>query len=359
MNPNKKATYVINPLVPSHFYMFDPTTNRYSVARESQSCIHQPPRLLDRVRQVIRARHYSRRTEKAYVGWIRRFILFHGKRHPTEMGEAEITSFLSYLATQRRVSASTQNQALSALLFLYRAVLNKDLDWLSGIVRAKKPLRLPTILTHEEVHRIFLHMRGAPLLMVSLMYGSGLRLLECCRLRIKDIDFARKEITVRDGKGRKDRITMLPSSLRSSLSQHIARVKKQHDGDLGKGCGSVELPYAIGSKYPRAAWEWCWQWVFPATRYYFDRLSNRHRRHHLHESVVQRAVKEAVRASGIAKPASCHTLRYSFATHLLEAACDIRSIQELLGHSDISTTMIYTHVLNKGGRGVRSPLDEL
>jgi len=315
------------------------------------------PRLLDQVHAAIRARHYSRRTEKSYVRWILRFILFNGKRHPADMGEREITSFLSMLATRRKVSASTQNQALSAILFLYRVVLQQKFDWLDGIVKAKRPVRLPVVLAREEVRAVLGHMRGTPWLMASLMYGGGLRLLECARLRIKDVDFAIGEITVRDGKGRKDRVTMLPYALRAPLAEHVERVKRLHETDLRRKLGSVELPDSLDRKYPRAAWEWGWQWVFPATKFYLDRESGRYRRHHLHESVVQRAMKEAVRMSGIAKPASCHTLRHSFATHLLEAGYDIRTIQELLGHSDVSTTMIYTHVLNKGGRAVRSPLD--
>ena len=315
------------------------------------------PRLLDQVHIALRARHYSRRTEKSYVRWILRFILFNGKRHPADMGEREITSFLSMLATRRKVSASTQNQALSAILFLYRVVLQQKFDWLDGIVKAKRPVRLPVVLAREEVKAILGQIRGTPWLMASLMYGAGLRLLECARLRIKDVDFAMGEITVRDGKGRKDRVTMLPYALRAPLAEHVERVKRQHEADLRRKLGSVELPDSLDRKYPRAAWEWGWQWVFPATKFYLDRESGRYRRHHLHESVVQRAMKEAVRMSGIAKPASCHTLRHLFATHLLEAGYDIRTIQELLGHSDVSTTMIYTHVLNKGGRAVRSPLD--
>jgi integron integrase len=315
------------------------------------------PRLLDQIRHAITARHYSHRTEKSYVGWVRRFVLFHGKRHPAEMGEAEITAFLSDLATRRRVSASTQNQALSALLFLYRSVLNKDLEWLNGIVYAKRPVRLPVVLTRAEVHAVLDQMHGTPRLMASLMYGAGLRLLECARLRIKDVDFDMGQITVRSGKGQKDRVTMLPAALRAPLTAHAAWVKRQHSRDLRRGLGSVELPGGIDRKYPRAAWDWGWQWVFPAKRFYRDMRTGRWRRHHLHESVVQRAMKEAVRVAGIAKLASCHTLRHSFATHLLEAGYDIRTIQELLGHSDVNTTMIYTHVLNRGGQGVRSPLD--
>jgi integron integrase len=315
------------------------------------------PKLLDQVHVALRARHYSRRTEKSYVRWILRFILFNGKRHPADMGEREITSFLSMLATREKVSASTQNQALSAILFLYRIVLQKKFDWLDGIVKAKRLVRLPVVLSRDEVRAILGRMRGTPWLMASLMYGTGLRVLECARLRIKDVDFAMGEITVRDGKGRKDRVTMLPYALKAPLAEHIERMKHQHEKDLRRKLGSVELPDSLERKYPRAPWEWGWQWVFAATKFYLDRASGRYRRHHLHESVVQRAMKEAVRMAGIAKAASCHTLRHSFATHLLEAGYDIRTIQELLGHSDVSTTMIYTHVLNKGGRAVRSPLD--
>jgi len=317
----------------------------------------QAPKLLDQVRRAITARHYSYRTEKSYIGWIKRFIIFHGKRHPVQMGEAEITAFLSALATQRRVSASTQSQALSALIFLYRAVLGREIDWIHGVVKAKRPVRLPVVLTRGEVRAVLNEMHGTPLLMASLMYGAGLRLLECARLRVKDVDFEMGEITVRDGKGGKDRVTMLPFTLKAELAAHVGRVKRLHDRDLRRGHGSVALPGAVARKYPRAEWEWGWQWVFPATRYYRDERTGHWRRHHLHESVVQRAVKEAVRASRIAKPASCHTFRHSFATHLLETGYDIRTIQELLGHSDVSTTMIYTHVLNRGGHGVKSPLD--
>lgn len=315
------------------------------------------PRLLDRVRAGIRARHYSRRTERAYVAWIRKFVLFHGKRHPTELGEQEISAFLTHLAVSAKVSASTQNQALSALLFLYRDVLARDLEWLDGVVRAKRPVRLPVVLSRAEAAALLGHLHGVPRLMASLLYGSGLRLLECCRLRVKDVDFDRREITVRDGKGRKDRVTMLPAGLAAPLAAQIERVRRQHAEDLRAGAGSVELPGALDRKYPRAAWEVGWQWVFPATRFYRHAETGRRRRHHLHESVLQRAVRQAALRAGIAKPATCHTLRHSFATHLLEAGYDIRTIQELLGHREVSTTMIYAHVLNRGGRGVRSPLD--
>lgn len=333
--------------------------NSALLVRETSDRSEQSPKLLKLVSLAIRARHYSRRTEDSYQRWIKRYILFHGKRHPREMGEAEVTSFLSYLATERHVSASTQNQALNAILFMYRKVLKRDLDWLDGIVRAKKPRRLPVVLTHDEVQEILRCMRGIPLLMASLLYGAGLRLLECARLRIKDVDFARGEITVRDGKGRKDRVTLLPARMQGPLAEYIVSVRLQHKRDRRRGRGSVALPDALSRKYPGASREWAWQWVFPATRFYRDRETGEYRRHHLHESVLQRAVKEAVRTADITKQASCHTLRHSFATHLLEKGYDIRTIQELLGHSDVSTTMIYTHVLNRGGRGVQSPLDDM
>ncbi|MDO9695684.1 MAG: integron integrase [Candidatus Latescibacteria bacterium] len=318
---------------------------------------HREPKLLDRVRSAIQVRHYSRRTEKAYVCWVRRFVIFHGCRHPIDMGQKEIAAYLSHLAEARKVSASTQNQALSALLFLYREVLETDPGWVEDVVRAKRPVRVPVVLTAPEVAALLEHLHGAPWLVASLLYGSGLRLLEALRLRVKDLDFQTGEITVRDGKGQKDRRTMLPRSVAGPLRAHLRRVKVLHDRDLALGRGGVALPAALARKYPGAPCEWAWQWVFPATRFYRDAESGERRRHHLHESVIQRAVKAAVREAGLAKPASCHTLRHSFATHLLEDGYDIRTIQELLGHQDVSTTMIYTHVLNRGGRGVRSPLD--
>jgi integron integrase len=314
-------------------------------------------RMLARVQAAIRARHYSRRTEKSYTAWIRRFARFHRADDLARLGAAEVVRYLSFLGGGQRVSASTQNQAFSALLFLYREVLGRELTGLDDAVRAKRPPRIPLVLTPEEVRAVLGRLRGVPALAASLMYGAGLRLLECARLRVKDIDFTRAEITVRDGKGRKDRVTMLPAALAPQLKQHLERVRNQHLHDLRAGLGSVALPDALERKYPSAAWEWAWQWVFPASRMYVDPLSGRRRRHHLHETVIQRAFAEAVRAAGLAKPASCHSLRHSFATHLLERGYDIRTIQELLGHSDVSTTMIYTHVLNRGGRGVTSPLD--
>ena len=316
-----------------------------------------PPRLLDRLRHAVRTRHYSRRTEQAYTAWVRRFIHFHGKRHPEEMSATEVSAFLTDLAVRGKVSASTQNQALSAILFLYRHVLGREMGELDSLVRAQRPRRLPIVLARDEVSQVLTRMEGAPLLMASLLYGAGLRLLECCRLRPKDLDFDRFEIIVRNGKGRKDRVTMLPENLVPDLGEHLIKVRAQHKKDLKAGMGSVELPAALQRKYPRAPWEWAWQWVFPATRFYVDQASSRRRRHHLHESVLQRAFKTALRQSDVAKAASPHCLRHSFATHLLESGQDIRTIQELLGHRDVSTTMIYTHVLNRGGRGVRSPLD--
>jgi integron integrase len=317
------------------------------------------PKLLDQVRDVIRRKHFSIRTEQSYVDWIRRFILFHNKRHPRDMAEAEVTQFLTHLARDGRVAASTQNQALSALLFLYKQVLKQEIGWLEGVERAKRSARLPVVLTRDEVHKIFAHLHGTPRLMAGLLYGSGLRLMECVRLRVKDIDFGYARITVRDGKGAKDRVTMLPVNLAKPLERHLKKVQAQHEEDLEAGFGSVFLPTAIARKYPRAAKEWAWQYVFPSSRLSFDPRCPEavKQRHHIDETLLQDTVKKAVRASGITKPATCHTLRHSFATHLLERGNDIRTVQELLGHKDVSTTMIYTHVLNKPGIGVKSPLD--
>jgi integron integrase len=317
------------------------------------------PKLLDQVRDVIRRKHFSIRTEQTYVDWIRRYILFHGKRHPREMAEAEVTEFLSHLAREGRVAASTQNQALSALLFLYKQVLRQEIGWLEGLERAKRPARLPVVLTREEVHNVLLHLHGIHRLMAGLLYGSGLRLMECVRLRVKDVDLGYLHITVREGKGGKDRITMLPVNLVKSLERHLQKVKAQHEEDLESGFGSVFLPDAIARKFPNAAKQWAWQYVFASSRLSIDPrvVSPTKQRHHIDESILQDAVKRAVRSAGISKPATCHTLRHSFATHLLEDGYDIRTVQELLGHKDVSTTMIYTHVLNKPGIGVKSPLD--
>jgi integron integrase len=315
------------------------------------------PKLLDQVRDAIRLRHYSIRTEQAYTDWIRRFILFHDKRHPAEMSEPEVTEFLTHLARDANVAASTQNQALSALLFLYKEVLKQEIGWLDRVERAKKPPKLPVVLSTREVRRIFAHLQGVEKLMASLLYGSGLRLMECVRLRVKDVDFAYGHITVRDGKGGKDRITMLPLNLVKALQRHMARMKMQHEQDLEDGFGSVHLPFALARKFPSAEREWTWQYVFPSSRLSQDPRSRKIQRHHIAEGILQVALKKAVRASGVNKPASCHTLRHSFATHLLENGYDIRTVQELLGHKDVSTTMIYTHVLNRPGIGVQSPLD--
>jgi integron integrase len=314
-------------------------------------------KLLDQVRDAIRLKHYSIRTEESYVDWIKRYILFHKKRHPKDMGPAEVEAFLTHLAVEGNVAASTQNQALSALLFLYREVLHQELDAPLDSVRAKKPRRLPVVLTPDETRQVIQGMTGVYQLMAKLLYGSGLRLMECVRLRVKDIDFERREIVVRDAKGQHDRVTMLPASLVAPLQEHLQRVKLLHQQDLKDGYGQVYLPYALDRKSPNAAKEWGWQYVFPSERLSTDPRAGLKRRHHVDESNLQRAVKDAVRLARIAKPASCHTFRHSFATHLLESGYDIRTVQELLGHKDVKTTMIYTHVLNRGGLAVRSPLD--
>jgi integron integrase len=314
-------------------------------------------RLLDQVRDKIRLKHYSLRTEQAYVDWIRRFILFHGKRHPALLGKTEVEAFLTHLAVNRQVAANTQNQAMSALLFLYQEVLGQTLEWLDNVERAKRPARLPVVLTRVEVQSVLTHLEGRYWLMASLLYGAGLRLMECARLRVKDVDFAMHQITVRDGKGGKDRVTMLPDALIEPLKTHLEKVKAIHEKDLAAGFGDVYLPFALARKYPRAGREWAWQYVFPAATRSLDPRSGSERRHHVDEQNLQRAVKAAVREAGITKPATPHTLRHSFATHLLQSGYDIRTVQELLGHKDVSTTMIYTHVLNRGGKGVCSPLD--
>lgn len=318
-----------------------------------------PPKLLDQLRASLRLRHYSLRTEQQYLQWVRRFILFHGKRHPKTMGATEVEAFLTHLAVEGEVAASTQNQALSALLFLYREVLQQDLPWMSQVVRAKRPARLPVVLTEREVLAILERMSDVHGLMARLLYGSGMRIMECVRLRVKDVDFERLEILVRDGKGAKDRVTMLPQAVAPALLTHLQWRRRLYEDDLAANQAEVYLPDALARKYPNAASEWCWQYVFVAAAHTLDPRSGAKRRHHLDEKLLQRAMKRALQASEISKPATPHTLRHSFATHLLQRGYDIRTVQELLGHADVSTTMIYTHVLNKGGRGILSPLDAL
>jgi integron integrase len=322
----------------------------------------RPPRLLDRVRTALRTRRYSHRTEKAYVAWIRRFILFHGKRHPDEMGALEVVAFLSSLALERNVAPATQNQALSALLFLYRVVLRRELEGLDTSARAHAPQRLPVVLSRDEVRALLDALRMLDptyWILATLLYGSGLRLTECLRLRVRDLDFERRQLTVREGKGRKDRPAVLPRSVEPELRRHLARVRALHARDLAGGQGRVELPYALARKFPAASAEWSWQWVFPASRISWNARNGRLMRHPLHESAVQRAVTRAGRDAGIQKRATCHVLRHSFATHLLEDGSDVRTVQELLGHRDLKTTMIYTHVLRQGPAGVKSPADRL
>lgn len=318
----------------------------------------QPPKLLDQVRARLRARHYSYRTETSYVDWITRYIHFHQLRHPRDMGAPEVDAFLTHLAVEGHVAASTQNQARSALLFLYREVLDIPLDAPQSIVSAQRPHHLPTVLTRDEVRAVLAQLFGVYRLIGQLLYGSGLRLMECLRLRVKDLDFAQHQVTVRDGKGEKDRPTMLPLQLVTPLEDHLRAVRRIHAEDLERGFGTVYLPYALERKFPNAERDWIWQYVFPAERLSTDPRSGILRRHHLGERAMQAAMTNAVRAARLSKRATCHTLRHSFATHLLEAGYDIRTVQELLGHSSVQTTMIYTHVLNRGGRGVRSPLDE-
>ncbi len=314
-------------------------------------------KLLNQLTDVIRARHYSIRTEQAYVRWVKNFILFHNKKHPADMGEKEISEYLTFLAVKSHVAASTQNQALSAILFLYKHILKREMSWLDDVIKAKKPKKLPLVFTKEEAKKVLLQLEGAKWIMANLLYGSGLRLMECIRLRTKDIDINYKQITVRDGKGQNDRVTMLPQRLIEPLQRHLEKVEDLHNKDKSEGFSEVYLPYALARKYPNAAREFCWQYVFPASKLSVDPRSGKTRRHHVDESVLQNAVKQAIRASGINKPGSCHTLRHSFATHLLENGYDIRTVQELLGHKDVRTTMIYTHVLNRGPLSVRSPID--
>jgi integron integrase len=323
----------------------------------ARSVSPSPPSLLDRVRAALRLRHYSARTEEAYLSWIKRFILYHRKRHPATLGEFEVTAYLSHLASEGKVAAATQTQALAALLFLYRQVIGGDVGWLQGLVRAKGPVRLPVVLNRQEVDQLLRHLSGTPRIACSLMYGSGLRLLECLALRVHDLDLRQCELTVRRGKGEKDRITMIPSILVAELRRLLEENRGRWERDIGRGRGHVPLPGAMARKAPGASREWGWQWVFPAGRVYRDPGSGEVRRHHLHESVIQRAVKDAVQRAGLARRATCHAFRHSFATHLLEDGYDIRTVQELLGHRDVSTTMIYTHVLNRGRLGVRSPMD--
>lgn len=315
-------------------------------------------KLLDRVRAAARMRHLSPRTEKAYVAWIRRFILFHEKRHPSQMGASEVSAFLSHLATGRKVAASTQNQALAAIIFLYRWVLRIDIGPPEAFIRARRPPRLPLVLTATEAAALLAELNGAPRLVASLLYGSGLRLMEALRLRVKDIDFEQRLITVRHGKGGKDRVTMLPDRIAPELLLQLEATRRLHDRDLRDGYGDTDMPFALAKKYPSAARSWNWQFVFPARRRTVSNADGSVRRYHLHPTAIQRAVTKAVKMADIPKPAGCHTLRHSFATHLLEAGYDIRTVQELLGHRDIRTTMVYTHVLNRGSAGVRSPLDQ-
>jgi integron integrase len=315
------------------------------------------PKLLDEVRNVTRLRHLSLKTEKAYVHYIRQFILFHNKRHPLEMGSDEVRDYLTHLAVSQHVAASTQNTAFCAILFLYRQVLRREMPQLDGVVRARAPKHLPTVFTRDEVVRIMARLDGTPALVVALLYGAGLRLMEAMRLRVKDIDFAVRQITVRDGKGEKDRVTMLPEAVCAGLGDYLRRVKLTHEEDSRRGFGETALPYALSRKYPRAGREWGRQFVFPASKLSHAPGESAARRHHLDESSVQRAVKQAVREAGVTKLGGCHSFRHSFATHLLEDGYDIRTVQELLGHKDVRPTMVYTHVLNRGGRGVRSPLD--
>jgi integron integrase len=320
-----------------------------------QGALRSP--LLEALRQELRLRHYSDATVRAYIRWVLRYIRFHGTRHPSELRQQDLIGFLSALAIRGRVSASTQNQAMAAISFLYRHVLGTPLEELEPIARAKRPVRLPVVLTKQEVQQVIALMEGTPQLAAMLLYGSGLRVLECLTLRVKDIDFASREIVVRGGKGDKDRLTMLPVGIEERLRDHLAVVRSLHERDLRSGGGRVDIPNALARKYPSASTEWRWQYVFPAARTYIDVISREVRRHHLHVTVVQRAVAEAVRHSGLTKRATCHTFRHSFATHLIENGYDIRTVQELLGHSDVRTTMTYTHVLRGGGRGVQSPID--
>jgi len=335
-------------------------SQKKSVRRSGLSLVSDAkPKLLDQLRECLRARHYSRRTEQTYCSWVKRFIFFHNVRHPEEMAEPEINAFLTHLAVKKKVSASTQNQALAALLFLYRHVIGRKVGDLGDVIRARKPKRLPIVIIREEIKAVLANLTGDKWLMASLMYGAGLRLMECLRLRVQDIDSARNEILVRDGKGSKDRITMLPESLKDPLQEHLKKVRATHGKDLADGWGRVQMPNAFDRKYPSASADWRWQWVFPQENRWTNIQTKEQGRHHIDESLIQKAVREAVMKAGLIKRAPCHTFRHCFATHLLEDGYDIRTVQELLGHNDVKTTMIYTHVLNRGPVGVRSPLDGL
>lgn len=327
--------------------------------RRPRSPKPQPPKLMEQMQEALRSRHYSTRTERAYCLWAERYIRFHKMRHPAEMSEPEINAFLTHLAIDRKVSASTQTQALSAVLFLYRFVIGDEIGDLGGVIRARQSKRLPVVMTRDEVRAVLAEMNGDTWLMASLLYGAGLRLTECLRLRVQDLDFGQGEILVRDGKGGKDRVTVLPESLVQPLRQHLITVRATHERDRTEGWGRVVMPSALDRKYPNAPASWEWQWVFPQQRRWKNPATGEQGRHHVHETILQRAVKTAAREAGIAKRVGCHTFRHSFATHLLEAGYDIRTIQELLGHKSVTTTMIYTHVLNRGGHGVRSPVDRI
>jgi len=335
------------------------SSNMGAPSRSETTEQDRKPKLLDRLREALRSRHYSRRTEETYCLWVRRFIYFHKIRHPAEMAEPEINAFLTHLAVKDRVSASTQTQALSALVFLYRNVLKREIGELEGLIRARKPKRLPVVFTKDEVRAVIAKLEGQYRLTAGLMYGAGLRLMECLRLRVQDLEFSANQITIRDGKGAKDRITMLPQGVKAPLMEHLKSVRMIHERDLKEGWGRVFLPDALARKYPNAAAEWGWQWVFPQEKRWKNARTGEQGRHHVDESIVQKAVKAAVGKAEIAKHGTCHTFRHSFATHLLEDGYDIRTVQELLGHEDVKTTMIYTHVLNRGGKGVRSPMDSL
>jgi integron integrase len=323
------------------------------------STTDKKPKLLDQLSQAIRSRHYSRKTEATYIHWIKRFIFFHHVRHPKDMAEPEINAFLTHLAVKEHVSASTQNQALCAIIFLYKHVINRKIGDIGEVIRARKPVRLPVVMTKDEVKAVLANLTGDKWIIACLMYGAGLRLMECLRLRVQDLDFNKNQIIVRSGKGDKDRVTMFPESVKKLLAEHLSKVKKIHESDITNGLGRVLLPDALARKYPNASKEWRWQWIFPQEKLWQNKKTGERGRHHIDESIIQKSVKDAVTKAGLVKRATCHTFRHSFATHLLEDGYDIRTVQELLGHKDAKTTMIYTHVLNKGPSAVRSPADNL